>query len=402
MTSNHSTLSAYDRYGPQLTILAEGTLILKAIEFIGNRQSWWKRSRRWIQTFARFDPDQSPFVTLVYETTDFPQEICTVTVFKERPSPSKGEPIALETNPEMWIRITRFPNDPKLPDLHHVLANPADHPTVVRYRPGKRCTFRFEANDPQKSCFAKVFRDNQGALIHEESQTLWDASCQGKLGFSVAEPMKWDATMNTLWQRTVQGQPIIETLAQPEGVLLAERVGRAIGSITLSGLRPQTVFDGNGQMERSRRYVQDLRKRVPDLSESLARLLDNLSNIHEKFTKEPRFPIHGAPHAHQWLDDGKRLGLVDFDRFSFGDREVDAATFLTELEFEGHSQTHVAKIREAFQHAYESVAGPLHPSLFSAYRAHKCLAKAYKASRSVRPDGAHKAARYLQKSIQTS
>jgi thiamine kinase-like enzyme len=397
-----SSPSAYDRYRPQLTVLVEGTPILKAIEFVGIHRSWWKPGRSWTQTFARFDPDRSPFVTLLYETTDFPQEICTVGVFRERPSPSKEETVPLGSDPEMWIRTVRFPNDPKLPDLQHVLADPVGHPTVMRYRPGKRCTLRFDAHDPKNSCFAKVFRDNQGARIHEESQALWEAACNEQVGFSVAQPITWNAHTHTLWQHIVQGQPIVEQLGEKNGVILAERLGRAAASITQSGLQPQTIFDGKTQMERSSRYVEDFRKRIPALSDSLEHLLANLADIHETYSTQTLFPLHGAPHAHQWLDTGTRLGLVDFDRFSLGDREIDAATFLTELEFEGHTRPHVEQIKEAFLTAYESVSGPLRPSLLSAYRTHKCLAKAYKASRSVRPDGAQKAARYLQKAVHTS
>jgi len=203
-------------------------------------------------------------------------------------------------------------------------------------------------------------------------------------------------------QHIVQGQPILEQLGNKNGAKLAERLGRAAASITQCGIQPHTIFDGKNQMERSSRYVEDFRKRIPDLSDSLERLISNLSDIHETCSTQTLFPIHGAPHAHQWLDTGTQLGLVDFDRFSLGDREVDAATFLTELEFEGHTQPHVDQLKKAFLGAYESVSGPLHPSLLEAYRIHKCLAKAYKASRSVRPDGAHKAARFLQKAIPTS
>lgn len=394
-----SSQSAYDRYRPQLTILSESTLILKAIEFVGIHRSWWKPGRSWAQTFARFDPDRSPFVTLLYETTDSPQEICTVGVFRERPSPSKEETIPLGSDPEMWIHTIRFPNDPKLPDLHHVLADPVGYPTVMRYRPGKRCTLRFDAPDPKNSCFAKIFRDNQGARIHEESQTLWDAACNEQLGFSVAQPHRWDSNTHTLWQHIVQGQPIVKQLGEKNGSILAKRLGKAAASITQSGLQPQTKFDGNTQMERSSRYVEDFKKRIPDLSDSLERLLAKLADIHGTCSTQTLFPIHGAPHAHQWLDTGAQLGLVDFDRFSLGDREIDAATFLTELEFEGHTQPHVTQLKKAFLLAYESVSSPLHPSLLAAYRTHKCLAKAYKASRSVRPDSDRRAARYFQQGI---
>jgi len=400
MSSKKSPQSVYDRYRPQLTILAEDRRIAPAIADIGAQQGWWGSNRHWRRPFARFDPDCTPFVSMLYETTDLPQTLCTVEVFAEPPALSDKEAISLGCSPKLWIHIIRFPNDPTLPGLHHILANSRGHPHVVRYMPGKRCTIRFEAANPTESCFAKVFKDNQGALIHAESQNIWEAAAHGKLGFTVAQPMQWDTQMRTLWQGMVPGRPIIENFIKDEGAILAGRLGKAAASITQFGLQPQTVFDGKEQMARSTRYVQDFKKRIPDLSDSLTRLLDHLSTIHQQSSQEDLFPIHGTPHAHQWLDDGAQLGLVDFDRFSLGDRENDAATFLTELEFEGWIQPWVAQIKKAFLSGYESVAGSLSPLLLSAYGAHKCLAKAYKVSRSVRSDGELRARRYLRKADQ--
>jgi len=148
-------------------------------------------------------------------------------------------------------------------------------------------------------------------------------------------------------------------------------------------------------MERTERYMQRLKQLVPTLSDSLDQLYRALLHIHSDFTHFPLFPVHGAPHSHQWLDGGSRLGLVDFDRFSFGDREVDVATFLTELEFENIDAAHFNRLKEAFLDAYQSVAGPLHPTLLWAYRTHKCIAKADKAARAVHPNGDVRAAHYL-------
>jgi aminoglycoside phosphotransferase (APT) family kinase protein len=109
----------------------------------------------------------------------------------------------------------------------------------------------------------------------------------------------------------------------------------------------------------------------------------------------PLRPIHGDMDANQWLDDGVRLGLTDFDDFSLGDPELDAATFLAELEVEDQPQLPFDQLAEAFLEGYESVGGPLDHSLLSAYLAHKRLFKALRSARALRQDGDVQAERHL-------
>ncbi|MDQ4038192.1 MAG: hypothetical protein M3313_07560, partial [Actinomycetota bacterium] len=106
-------------------------------------------------------------------------------------------------------------------------------------------------------------------------------------------------------------------------------------------------------------------------------------------------PIHGAPHPEQWLDDDGRLGLIDFDRFSFGDPELDVTTFQAEVDFERIPLALREDINGAFLAGYEAQTGPMDPCLLLAYRVHKRLAKVLRAARAIQPDGDVRAARHL-------
>lgn len=97
------------------------------------------------------------------------------------------------------------------------------------------------------------------------------------------------------------------------------------------------------------------------------------------------------------MDDNGRLGLIDFDRFSSGDPELDITTFQAEVDFEGLSASRRDDINGAFLAAYEWHAGPMDLSLLLAYRVHKSLAKVLRAVRAIRPDGDVRAARHLQR-----
>ncbi|MFQ5630553.1 MAG: phosphotransferase family protein, partial [bacterium] len=119
-------------------------------------------------------------------------------------------------------------------------------------------------------------------------------------------------------------------------------------------------------MESHRQICQEIIKRIPALAEKIAEFLEKLHLLHESLDDSPRRPIHGSPHAHQWLDNGEQLGLVDFDRISFGHPELDIATFLAEMDYENPEKAPIAQINAAFIEGYEMRAGKLDRNLLRA------------------------------------
>lgn len=95
----------------------------------------------------------------------------------------------------------------------------------------------------------------------------------------------------------------------------------------------------------------------------------------------------------------QQLGLVDFDQFALGDREFDVATFLTEAESKGFGRYDTGKIKQAFLAGYESVAGPLNPTLIAIYCIQRRFAKALHASKAVNPDGERRVKHHLKRAL---
>lgn len=402
----------YDHYRAVLAALATDELPLDVIAEVGKTCGWWQPHRIWQRTYGRFHLGETPLVTLLYETVDAPQEICVIHVQSTFPVTFVPGQALIRRELVGWFRVTRFPADPQLPTLRTVLALPR-RPKVLRYRPGKRCTIRFPGTDEAATPmfdtvparisamtrFAKVFDDDQGALIHHESLPLWAASQAGRIDFAVARPLAWQAEMRTLWQGAVSGSPIMTRLLSADGPALAERLGRAAASLTQSGLQPNQVTDGRKQHKRSGKYAERLRTFFPTLAPALDFLMEKLTAVHKEVDHTRLRPIHGAPHAQQWLDDGTRLGLVDFDGFALGDPELDAATFMAEMDFEDWETAPVAAINHRFQAGYEAVAGPLDARLLNAYRAHKRLSKALRNAYAVRTDNDMRVERALGQAI---
>ena len=401
-TVQRYTEQPYDAYREMLAALAVDEPLLAAIDTVGVQHGWWSTGRRWRRTYGRFHLGKLPLVTLLFETIDAPQEICTIDLFREKPDRLlDGQavvPFSVALPTAGWLRLTRFPNDPQLPTLPALLTQPGDV-NVLRYRPNKRCTMRFTQPESGEITFAKLFADARGEAIHQEGVALWRAFEAGELDVAVARPLRWDGEVNTLWQETVAGKPIVARLLSAEGPTLAERVGRAAASITHTTLRPQKVTSGKTQLKRSIKYARRLGTFMPALAPAIDLILEKLTVAHAEIDVTRFRPIHGAPHAHQWLDDGARLGLVDFDGFALGDPELDAATFITEMDFEDWMKVPVAQINRRFLSAYETVAGPLDQRLLAAYCAHKRLSKALRNAYAVRTDNDMRVERALGRAL---
>ena len=385
----------------RLAFLANPEPLAGQLDHWGAERGWWSAGLPWKRAYGRVEYGHQPWSTLVYEsslnqTGRQTQQLCMVEIFDAQPLYGASAQLCARHEVLGWVRLSRFPADPALPTLRQVLQNSAQA-HIVRYRPGRRCTLK--AQDPQDGAirFAKVFPDQRGEWIHRDSEMLWQASTE--LGFRVAPPGRWDSAKLTLWQGQIPGQPVRSKLYGLQGQTLAERIGRAAGTLVRSSLQPSARFDGRDQLKRSACYVRRLQEIDPALSVFTTELMQTLQEIHKDCADTQLKPIHGALHVHQWLDDGECLGLVDFDRFCLGDPENDAATFIAELDYENPAKVPVHQLSEAFLEGYQAIVGRLNQRLLQAYRAHKHLSKALKAARALRTDGLQRAERNLQRAL---
>ena len=187
---------------------------------------------------------------------------------------------------------------------------------------------------------------------------------------------------------------MLEVLLSDTGPSLALEMGRANGSLAVSSLSLPSRFGADDQIARTRRYARRLGRLVPTLDDRVRNLIERLVARHRSRPNARTVPLHGSPHAHQWLHQGDGLSLVDFDRAARGHPEIDVATFMTEMDYEDERWPRDA-ISAAYRRGYESVAGPLDDLLLATYCAHKHVSKALKAARSLRPDGVARAAEAL-------
>ena len=371
--------SAHQRYRSQLQELSEGEVLDAALRKACGR---WEQPvpESWQRMFERFEPDAEPYATFVLAAPGPRQLLVRVDARSGRP-----------------LQVTRIPPDPGLPTLERALGGCAGS-TVVRYHPGRRCTIRVDAGG--RTRFAKVYGNRRGERFHADGLALWHSEQRGELGFRVATPGRFDPALRAVWQEGACGAPLRERLGLPEGEELARRVGRAAGSLPRARFRPRAWHDRRSELARTAAQCAELERRVPELGAQARRFLGALEAAHAACGAPRPRPVHGALHASQWLENGRGLVLLDYDSLALGDPELDAATFVADLDTENRERVPVDRLNSAFLTGYEETAGPLDWQLLTAYRAQRRLEKALRVARAVRPNGDRKAGRRLRRALE--
>jgi thiamine kinase-like enzyme len=282
-------------------------------------------------------------------------------------------------------------DDPQLPGLREIM-EATRAATLLRYRPHRRCTVRVDGTD---DAVVKVLADDRGQLFHRDAIEIFDAGRRGELEFSVAEPIRWDRATNSVWQGIVPGIEIEASLLGPDGAAMAERLGAALGSLAQSNVAPSSTSTSADQLQRTRRAVLNAIRRVPALADDLRKILDLIGSRHGSLSPDRLVPVHGAPHMHQWLIDGPKLGLIDFDRFGLGEIELDIATLLTELDHEEGLTAPAHAMEAAVVAGYRSAGFDADPARLRLYRAHKLVSKVTREAWAVRNNGETRARRHF-------
>ncbi len=355
------------QYQRQLTCLAEGAEPLVALLEAATGLTDWTR------TYARLQPDAAAYCTVLFEHRggDIRRaDLSTAPTPTSQPAGDLGHAQLIEPA-----------EDPMLDTLPAVFAA---HPgaRIIRYRPDRRCTLR--VTGPDGARFVKVFRNDIGAQLHLGMQALYEI--RDELGFAVAPSLGWNPATRAATQAAVPGAPAIADLFGVDGLDVAARMGRAAATLPLCSVTDRVDLPADDQIERTERYTRNLGALAPHAADRVATLSANLvGRSAGRRAREPR-PIHGGLHPSQYLTtpDGG-LALVDFDRLSVGDPELDVATLITELRYERAPLVNADELCAAFVAGYQDVV-ELDPELIDLYVAHKELAKVLRLARAPRPD----------------
>jgi len=364
-------------------VLSDDFVLTNLVQEIGMQEQWWQDTKSWKRLLGRFDPHRPRVATMLFESLGLPQELVTMEVWNTLPPADiRGQTKTIH-NYIGWLKFIRFPSDAILRGLPEVLEQ-CDDPVVVAYQPGKQCAIRDQvAGRPGR--IVTMVPGGCSESLFDEQRTFWAASREGRIDFTVPEPLRWDADTDALWQAELAGQPVAEALLGPDGFSLAFELGKNLASINRSGLDAPVVWDGKSERTFSRTNAKVLSMRIPKLTFSVEHLLLRLSELHTRHMNRKILPIHGSPHLPQWFHDGERYGLAGFNRLLVGAPELDIATLITDIESFRNGVSD--GLNRGLIEGFAVGGGDLNMSLLNAYRAHKWLSKAVEAAISLRPDG---------------
>lgn len=337
----------------------------------------------WTRSYGRLATRGESYATLVYEHGG--REPLRVDLFA---SPRHGARAVPSLG---YAMLAPCSDDPALQTLPQALTTFACT-EIIRYRPGKRCTFRGEAGG--RPVFVKVFNDDRGAAMAADALRLQSAA--DEFDFAIARCLGWRSELRAIAHAALPGAPIAQALLGGDGATAAARVGDALASLPRSGAAASASFAANEQMARTRKYARQFVRAMPALAGPIGAFVATLQTAHEGTPDTPLRTIHGAPHPQQWLQAGNRLALVDFDRLSAGPVELDVATFVAELDFEAGDTTAQC---QAFVDAFAARAGSCDTRLLNLYRSHKYFAKALKAALAINPDRETRARSVLERGL---
>lgn len=245
---------------------------------------------------------------------------------------------------------------------------------IVKYSPHKRCLLQVEKGG--KEFFVKVYpkkflKRERGEKIHAVGKKLWQLADEKRINFVVPKSIGWCNRTRAIWQEKFEGEQLTESCG---GVKIAFEIGKGVADISKLEITPPRFFDRREQLKDSREFAGKIEKFAPHLKAKIDRFFNLAENA--ELPSEKLIPIHGDMHLDQWLFDGKRLALLDFEDFSSGEAERDLASFIVQIEVE---YPHLGEdFTESFLAGFRSNDFREDGRLMQFYAAHKWLAKAAK------------------------
>ena len=238
----------------------------------------------------------------------------------------------------------------------------ADHtitactPRILSYKPGSRCTIRYEleyasSTDPSprspKSVIGKVYRKGSKAQnAYEGMLTLWHSPLADGSAVTIAEPIACLPDQKLMLQATIPGELSLEDLLKslidrPDQVE-EEKLYRYLRK-TAAGLAAfhQSGASYGEHVELGERFV-DIHKLIhrltvllPELGKAILPLLERLENLAALYPEESVVPTHGTFNPEQVLIDGELIGFIDFDDYCMAEPALDVGLFRAAIKDTG-------------------------------------------------------------------
>ena len=251
--------------------------------------------------------------------------------------------------------------------------------TPVRYKPGARCTFRYDLRTPhgRTSCFGKLFAHG-GAHLWQTVSTLYTASQHEPELPRIPQPLAFWPDREMLFQAAVSGaelhtlafDPQIDPVTRVDWLRAAGRCIAALHSYEGIEAPRRSLADNLAELDE---YYPALRQADSQLAE---RYLAATAALHDANRRRPELaPVvsHGALRTDQFLLEDNRIVLIDLDSVCWASPAHDLGNLLAYLAWKALRQPqHAAFIRHAqraFMAGYRTLRALPDPNSLAFYQA---------------------------------
>ena len=221
-------------------------------------------------------------------------------------------------------------------------------PTVVRYKPGSRCTIIYDLTyDPPSDglpnpVVAKTHQGDKGAVAHEAMTALWHTDLARGEDVLIAEPLGYLPEERVLLQGPVPEERTLKELAQQafermDPALLEDlgsalrRTAAALAALHCSGAVYSRAVDWTDWLSETREMLDRLSLTVPWLREAG----DPVLSRHEAFgvatDADPAICAHHDFRPAQVLLGGGSIAFIDFDGAAMAEPGLDLGRFRGKL-----------------------------------------------------------------------
>ncbi|MBX3349466.1 MAG: phosphotransferase [Nitrospira sp.] len=306
--------------------------------------------------------------------------------------------------PEHDLILWRFPHDPSLPHLRHLVdllaveqylpvegltqLGVGGRPQVlerhlVNYRPEIRCTNRYTVYDATQDwtgeLFGKTFGDAQGQALYERLQFFWDRSLADPEAMAIARPLGYSPEINTLWQRGVSGTPLLQTLVPSNYKHYIAAVAKGLASLHTSNVPTLATHSPADHLVEIHKKLTKLSDAIPQLSDLFEDVANAIEHTAPHSSTIPFRPIHWDFHIDQLLANNGAIVFCDLDELVNGDPLQDLANFVVDLHFRRADHELVALITKELCRQYgQLVDWPVSAERFAWHTRIQLVNKAYR------------------------
>jgi Ser/Thr protein kinase RdoA (MazF antagonist) len=217
---------------------------------------------------------------------------------------------------------------------------------VMRYKPGSRCTVRYQLTLPPeqeergwpRAVIGKIWHGEKGPNAHRGMVDLWNSPLRTSPHVRIAEPMAFLEKENVLVQSVIPGEMTLKAiLRQPEswqgtGLTrlhgLIAKTGLGLADLHSCGVEAVGSFNWADELGELESRIERMDAVVPGFADTVSPVVAAVAALGAAHPPESEVPSHISFRPAQVLVDANgNLGFIDFDGFCRAEPAVDLALF---------------------------------------------------------------------------